>query len=283
MPELPEVEAHAERLDAAFAGAVFRTLVPFNFTVLKTASPTPQAASGEALLRVKRRGKFLVLVFPTVSFAIHLMQGGRLLVDPEPKPKPRNGQARLVFDDHPALLLTEAGKERRAGIWVVPTVGGEADLRATPIARLGPDVAALDRNGWKARLKATNMRLHGFLRDQGQVSGAGRMLANEICHRAGLSPFAMTAKLPAEAVERLYAAVHAVIGEALQVERARETMSSSAERPGRVHGRAGEMCPTCTRDTIRSVEYYGYTVAYCPTCQTGGKVLADNTTSKFLK
>jgi formamidopyrimidine-DNA glycosylase len=107
-------------------------------------------------------------------------------------------------------------------------------------------------------------------------------LANEICHRARLSPFVTTAKLTPEEAGRLLAAIHDCLAESLAFERARDEMSSSKERPGAVHHRQGEPCPVCG-DTVRAVEYVRYTVNYCATCQTGGKVLADNTTSKFLK
>ena len=126
------------------------------------------------------------------------------------------------------------------------------------------------------------MRLHGFLRDQHHIAGLGRMLANEVCHRAKLSPFAMTGKLGRDGAAKVVAAIHEAVEDGLAYERTRTDMSSSADRPGRVHGRVGQPCPECG-DTIRSVTYTGYTVAYCPACQTGGKPLADNTTSKFLK
>jgi formamidopyrimidine-DNA glycosylase len=103
-----------------------------------------------------------------------------------------------------------------------------------------------------------------------------------VCHRARLSPFAMTGKLDLAAATAVHDAIHAAVDDGLAYERTRADMSSSKDRPGAVHGRVGEACPVCG-DTVRAVEYTGYTVAYCPTCQTGGKVLADNTTSKFLK
>lgn len=282
MPELPEVQAHAERLGELFAGAVLQQFLPFNFTALKTATPRPDEAYGQALRRVHRRGKYLLLDFGDVHFVIHLMQGGRLLVDTKQSAKPRNGQARFLFASPtgaiPALLLTEAGKERRAGVWCVRT----SDLAGRPLDRLGPDAGEATPQSLAAAFAATNMRVHGFLRDQHQIAGLGRMLANEVCHRAHLSPFAMTGKLGSDGAAAVCTAIHAAIDEGLAYERTRTDMSSSADRPGRVHNRAGQPCPECG-DTIRSVSYSGYTVAYCPTCQTGGKVLADNTTSKFLK
>lgn len=279
MPELPEVQAHAERLSEQFRSAVLSKFVPFNFTALKTAVPRPEDAYGTPLLGVGRRGKYLLLDFGPIHFVVHLMQGGRLLVDTTKSPKPRNGQARFVFgDDHPALLLTEAGKERRAGVWCIAT----DQLDGPPLARLGPDALDYTPTTLAAAFEADNMRVHGFLRNQKHIAGIGRMLANEVCHRAKISPFAMTRKLGAEGARKVLDAIHEAIDDGLAYERTRTDMSSSADRPGRVHGRVGEACPVCG-DTIRSVSYSGYTVTYCPTCQTDGKVLADNTTSKFLK
>jgi formamidopyrimidine-DNA glycosylase len=279
VPELPEIQAHAERLTEQFAGAVLERFVPFNFTALKTALPRPEDAYGHALSTLGRRGKYLLLEIGPVTFVVHLMQGGRLLVDDKQSAKPRNGQARFVFADHPALLLTEAGKERRAGVWCIATDGG---LDVPPLDRLGPDALDVTVESLAASFAAHNMRIHGYLRDQHMIAGVGRMLSNEICHRARISPFSMTGKLGADGARQVYDAMHEAIDDALAYERTRADMSSSSDRPGRVHGRAGEPCPVCG-DTIRSVSYSGYTVAYCPTCQTDGKVLADNTTSKFLK
>jgi formamidopyrimidine-DNA glycosylase len=278
MPELPEVQAHAERLTEQFTGQVLNKFVPFRFTALKTAVPPPDAAYGLPLLSVGRRGKYLLLRFDPVTFVIHLMQGGRLLVDDKQSMKPRNGQARLVFTEGPALLLTEAGTERRAGVWCI----ADDALSGPPLNRLGPDALDVTSTSLAAAFSATNMRVHGYLRDQHQIAGLGRMLANEVCHRAKVSPFAMTGKLGAAGAATIVKAIHEAVDDGLTYERTRTDMSSSADRPGRVHGRVGQECPVCA-DTIRSVSYSGYTVAYCPTCQTGGKVLADNTTSRFLK
>lgn len=285
MPELPEVQAHAERLTARFAGHVLEKFVPLTFTALKTAVPAPKDAYGLPLQRVGRRGKYLMLQFEAVTFVVHLMQGGRLLVDEKQSVKPRGGQARFVFEpdldapSNPALLLTEQGTERRAGVWCVNTATALTDL---PLSKLGPEALELDVAALQQRFVEHKMRLHGFLRDQRAIAGLGRMLANEICHRAKVSPFANTAKLSVAEVERVRTAIHDAVEDGLEYERTRTDMSSSKDRPGRVHGRVGKACPVCG-DTIRSVSYSSYTVAYCPTCQTAGKVLADNTTSKFLK
>ena len=261
-----------------FSGTELRKFTPLTFTALKTAVPRPDVAYGLPLQSVGRRGKYLLLHFEPVTFVVHLMQGGRLLVDEKQSAKPRNGQARFVFAQGPALLLTEAGTERRAGVWCV----AHEALDGPPLDRLGPEALDVTPQSLAQSFATTNMRIHGYLRDQHQIAGLGRMLANEVCHRAKISPFAMTGKLGLEGATAIVSAIHDAVDEGLAYERTRPDMSSSADRPGRVHGRIGQACPVCG-DTIRSVSYSGYTVAYCPTCQTGGKVLADNTTSRFLK
>jgi formamidopyrimidine-DNA glycosylase len=288
MPEMPEIQAHAERLTQQFAGRVLADFRPFNFTALKTAVPAPSEAFGEPLLGVGRRGKYLLLGFEPVTFVVHLMQGGRLVADTKRSAKPRGGQARFVFEpvelddgsiDDTALLLTEQGKERRAGVWCVPS--GTA-LTSPPLDKLGPEAADITAEQLARLFAANSMRVHGFLRDQRMIAGIGRRLANEVCHRARVSPFANTRKLGVQGASGVAAAISSCIAEGLEYERTRDDMSSSKDRPSAMHSRTGDPCPDCG-DAVRAVEYSGYTVNYCPTCQTGGKVLADNTTSKFLK
>jgi len=278
VPELPEVQAHAERLDAAFAEAVLARFTPLTFTALKTAAPSPAEAEGHALVFVGRRGKYLLFDFGTLTFVVHLMQGGRVKPDEKQSAKPRGGIARWKFTDDRALLLTEQGTERKAGVWVLE---GDPETQ-DPLDHLGPDADRVDGPMMADLFGANPMRLHSFLRDQRIVAGLGRRLANEVCHRARISPFANVAKLDRVAAEAVVEAITACVAEGLAFERGRDDMSSSADRPGSVHHRVGDDCPVCG-DTIRAVEYRSYTVAYCPTCQTNGKVLADNTTSKFLK
>lgn len=279
MPELPEVAAHAERLGRRFAGARLERFEPLSFTALKTHDPPPGAADGRVLDAVGHRGKYLLLRFGDLAFVVHLMQGGRLREETGRARKPRGGVARWrLADQHPDLLLTEAGTERRAGVWVVR---GEVGT-SPPLAGLGPQAGEVDA-AWTAEALARHpMRLHTWLREQSVLAGVGRRLANEICHRARLSPFARTRDLDGEAVERLVAAVADCVAESLAYERGREDMSRSKDRPARVHARSGEPCPDCG-DEVREVAYRDYTVHYCAACQTGGRVLADNTTSKFLK
>ncbi len=288
MPEMPEIQAHAERLTEQFSGRILSGFTPFNFTALKTAVPAPSEAFGSPLTEVGRRGKYLLLRFEPVTFVVHLMQGGRLVPDDKRSAKPRGGQARFVFEpvelddgsiDETALLLTEQGKERRAGVWCVPTAGA---LESPPLDKLGPEAATITDDELGALFAANSMRVHGFLRDQRMIAGIGRRLANEVCHRARVSPFANTRKLGVDGAAVVAAAIRSCVDDGLAYERTRSDMSSSKDRPSAMHSRTGDPCPDCG-DAVRAVEYSGYTVNYCPTCQTGGKVLADNTTSKFLK
>jgi len=278
VPELPEVQAHAERLDRDFAGAVLERFTPLSFTALKTATPPPEEAVGQHLVYVGRRGKHLLLDLGVLTFVVHLMQGGRLRPDDKQAAKPRGGVARWRFADGRALLLTEAGTERKAGVWAV---AGDPETQP-PLDSLGPEADQVDAGRLLSLLHANPMRLHGFLRDQHLLAGLGRRLANEVCHRAKLSPFANTGRLDLVDAEHVVEAIRACVNEGLAYERGRDDMSSSADRPGNVHGRAGAACPVCG-DIVRTVEYTRYRVDYCAACQTGGKVLADNTTSKFLK
>ena len=278
---------------------------PLSFTALKTASPQPGEAVGWPLRSVGQRAKFLLLRLAPppncaasdsgemdstaggddaaagLTFVVHLMQGGRLRVlEPGAKRprRPRDGLARFEFESGLGLMLTEPGTQKRAGVWVL--AGDPA--AAEPLVGLGPEATDLDAAGMAELMAAHSARLHNFLRDQRAISGLGRRLANEICHRAKLSPFAPTGRMDGEGVEAVVAAIGAVVDESLAAERKLPQMSRSAERPSAVHARAGHPCPVCG-DVVRAVEYRDYSVNYCAGCQTSGRILADNTTSKFLR
>ena len=281
MPELPELQAHAERLTGSFSGSRLRRVEPLSFVALKTAVPPADAAVGETLDSVTRRGKYLLLRFGSFTYVVHLMQGGRLRHDTKRSRRPRGGVFRWIFEEQSgeaSLLLTEPGTERRAGVWVID---GDP-LTAAPLHALGPDADTLDATTLRALLSSQSGRLHTVLRDQRVMAGIGRRLANEVCHRARLSPFTPVGKMSEEEVAAVARAIAECVAESLAVEGARDDMSASRERPSTVHRRAGESCPVCG-DEVRAVQYRDYEIDYCPTCQTGGKVLADNTTSKFLK
>jgi formamidopyrimidine-DNA glycosylase len=281
VPELPELQAHAERLAEAVGGRVLERFEPLTFSVLKTADVDPAEAVGAPLLAVRRRGKHLVLQLAPCSFVVHLMQGGRLHVVElgGPAPRSRGAIARWHLEGGWTLVLTEAGTERRAGVWVVR---GTPEAQP-PLAGLGPDADAATVAQLTALLAvAGGARLHGVLRDQQRIAGIGRLLANDICHEARLSPFASCGKLDAGEVRRLHDAIGSVIAAALEQERQAVAIGPSMERRRIVHGRAGEPCPRCA-DVLRAVTYRTHEIVYCATCQTGGRVLKDNTTSRFLK
>lgn len=289
------MQAHAERLDAWAGGAVLRQVTPLAFAALKTYEPPPDAAVGRALETVARRGKLLLLDFGEVSHVVHLMQGGRLRPNTGKAPRPKGGLMRWRFDSpgegggsERALLLTEAGTERKAGVWVV---AGDP-LAQPPLDKLGPEADAIEPREMARLLVTCSQRLHTFLRDQRILAGLGRRLANEVCHRARLSPFTMTTALGEDGAARVVEAIRGLVAEGLAFERSRAggtagaaggrglQMSASKDRPAAVHDRAGEACPACG-DTVRAVCYRAYTVNYCPACQTGGKVLADQVYSRL--
>ena len=283
MPEMPEVQAHAERMTTALTGSTLERFELLNFAALKTFDPPVDAAIGCKLEMVDRRAKYLLLRFENdLTHVVHLMQGGRLRPDPKRSKKPRLGLARWTFTtpagEDEAWLLTEAGSERKAGVWAV---AGDP-ISQVPLHGLGPEANLLTVDELGAVLKAKSRRLHGLLREQKTITGLGRMLANEICYEAKLSPFANASKLSDDEVQRLHHAIAEVVERATEHERTLEDIGKSVDRPSKVHHRNGEPCLDCD-DTIRTVEYRRYTVFYCPTRQTGGKLLADNTTSKFLK
>ncbi len=277
MPELPEIKAHAERLAAGFGGAVLTSFRPLHHSALKTFEPSPEQALGLALSGAGHRGKYLFLHFEPFTFVVHLMQGGRLRPDAKRAARPRGAMARWDFAEGDALLLTEAGTEHRAGVWVSRGVP-----EGEPLDHLGPDADTVSVARLGEALGADNTRLHGFLRDQRRIAGIGRLLANEILFSAKLSPFALTAKLGDDETARLHAAIGETLDEHLAHERSLADIGRSASRPNRVHHRVGQECGDCG-DEVRSVSYRRYTVAYCAACQTAGRVLADNTTSRFLK
>lgn len=284
MPEMPEVQAHAERMTAALGGARLERFELLNFAALKTFDPPADGAVGARLVEVGRRAKYLLLRFDNdQTHVVHLMQGGRLRLDPKQSKKPRLGLARWTFSEtasgvDEAWLLTEAGTERKAGVWAVTGDPGPQD----PLDGLGPEADQLAVDELTALLAPHSKRLHGLLRNQRTITGLGRMLTNEILYEAELSPFANATKLSDDDLTRLHAAIGEVVARATDHERTLDDIGKSIDRPSKVHNRSDEPCLDCD-DTVRTVEYRKYTVYYCPTRQTGGKLLADNTTSKFLK
>lgn len=278
MPELPEVQALAERLDEVVGGATFERFDLLQFSSLKTVSPRPAEFAGRTVASVGRRGKYLVFAFDGGErLLVHLSQGGRVDVEAPPKAtKPRGSVARLRFADRPSILVKEFGTERKAGVWAL------APRDDGPLTALGPE-ALSDEAATFLREGADTRHVHTILRDQRTVAGVGRGYADDVLHRARLSPYASLAKLAAEERTRLVAAVHEVLTEALEAERRRSGgLPTKIGDHFTVHGRWGQPCPRCGAD-LRRVSYESHEVTYCPDCQTGGKVLADRRLSRLLR
>ena len=278
MPEMPEVQALAERLDKVLAGAPLDALDMLQFSSLKTFAPKPAEALGRRIEGVGRRGKYLVFELDGgLRVLVHLSQGGRVDIEAPPKStKPRGAVLRVRVHDRPSALVKEFGKERKAGWWVL------APGNDGPLERLGPEAGStaadeLFRSGDDAR------RVHTILRDQRTVAGVGRGYSDDILHRAKLSPYAVLAKLTDDERERLIEATHAILDDALEEERKRQGgLPTKIGDHFTVHNHAGEPCPVCGAD-LRRVSYESHEVTYCPDCQTGGTVLADRRMSRLLR
>lgn len=288
MPELPEMQALAERLDAFLTGALLAEVVPLGFAALKTVEPPPGALVGQCVRSVGRRGKYLIVEAGAevgdLRLVLHLGQAGRVdLETPARRTRPRGAVLRLVAEPPGrsappiAVLVREHGRERRVAWWVL--AGGDPG----PLAVLGPDAATPQA---EAVLLGSDdrRRLHTLLRDQRTIAGLGRGWADDVLHRARCSPFATLAGLDSTARRRLADAVTSVLAEATEGERRRTGGLSEARLGGRfrIHGRAGHPCPDCATVLAR-VSYESYEITYCPACQTGGRVLADRRRSRFLR
>jgi formamidopyrimidine-DNA glycosylase len=277
VPELPEVQALAERLDAQLVGARLVRADPLAFSALKTVVPPPDVLTGARLDGVGRRGKFLVFDFGDHRLLIHLSQGGRIdLVPGSRNSRPKGGVLRLRFDREPSIFVKEYGTERKAGWWVLEP-GDEG-----PLAKLGPDPFSEE---FAAHILSGSDpgRLHAMLRDQRQVAGIGRGYADDILHRAMLSPYRSLASLDADERAGLLRSIREVLEEALVAERRRTGgLPPKLGDHFIVHARYGTPCPRCG-DDLRRVSYQSHEVTYCPRCQTSGKVLADRRLSRLLK
>jgi len=275
MPELPEVEAWRRSLDERLRGAVVAQAGPAHIATLKTFDPPLTALEGQRLAGVERRGKRLL--FPVegedLVVLVHLMSAGRLrMVEPGGK-RPGQPAFRLGLADGGELVLTEAGRKKRAGVWLLTREAAEKGL-----AHLGPEADAIGEVELAAILRAESRRLHSFLRDQRAVAGIGRAWANEILHTARLSPYALTTELGPEEVERLHAAIREELARGLAL-RERGTADAKVYR---VHKRLGEPCHVCGTP-LAQVDFEEHTIFYCPQCQTGGRVLKDRRMSRLLR
>ena len=287
MPELPEVAALADFLTARAVGHAIARVDVAAISVLKTYDPALSALGGLTVTAVARHGKFLDVDCDGLHLIMHLARAGWLRwTDALSATPPRPGKGplalRVHLDDGSGFDLTEAGTQKRLAVYCVrdpADVPGIARLGPDP---LGPDFTpqALDQlldDAGRAQLK-------GVLRDQSVIAGIGNAYSDEVLHVAKLSPFKPAVNLNAEERGRLHAAIIETLTDAIERSRGLAAGDLKAEKKVglRVHGRAGQPCPVCG-DTVREVSFADSALQYCPTCQTGGQVLADRRLSRLLR
>ncbi len=286
MPELPEVESLARFLRERVVGRFVTRAEPVAISALKTFDPPASALAGAEVTGIARHGKFLDLDVSGLHFVTHLARAGWLRWREELSTamvRPGKGPIafRLGFDDGSGFDLTEAGTRKKLAVYVV------RDVHEVPgVARLGIDVFHPDFTAEKlvALLSDRRTQIKGALTDQSLIAGVGNAYSDEALHGAKLSPFAIAASLKEEQVVGLHQALLDVMTVALENAEGLALTELKAEKKSglAVHGRTGLPCPVCG-DTVREVSFADKSLQYCPTCQTGGKPLADRRLSKLLK
>ncbi|MFB8407596.1 Fpg/Nei family DNA glycosylase [Streptomyces sp. NPDC055912] len=290
MPELPEVEALRAFLDTHLVGKEIARVLPVAISVLKTYDPPLSAVEGAEVTAVGRHGKFLDLTATGPAGELHLLfhlarAGWLRWQDPLPSGPPKPGKGplalRTALTGGDGFDLTEAGTTKRLAVYVVHDPG-----EVPGVARLGPDPLAEDfgPEEFAALLSGEHRQIKGALRDQGLIAGIGNAYSDEILHAAKMSPFKPTQNLTPDETAALYTAMRTTLHEAVERSHGLAAGKLKAEKKSglRVHGRTGEPCPVCG-DTIREVSFSDSSLQYCPTCQTGGRPLADRRLSKLLK
>ena len=275
MPELPEVEAWVRELDPLVSRSPVARTGPSHIATVKTFDPPLTKLTGRRFAGSERRGKNLL--FPTeerdLILRVHLMSAGRLRYHEPGAKTPKTPMFRLVFEDGGELVLTEAGKKKRAGVWLFTPEALEEEL-----SHLGPDALGLGPERLGEILHRERHQLHPLLRDQRAIAGIGRAHANEILWLAKLSPFKISTEVTDDEVERLAQAIEDDLTRALEL-RERGKGDTAVYR---IHGHFGEPCPL-GHDTLRRVAFEEHTITYCPTCQTGGRELKDRRLSRLLR
>ena len=275
MPEYPEIEAWRRALDEPVSAFPIEKAGPAHIATVKTFDPPLSVLEGRRLAGAERRAKRLL--FPTADrelvLLVHLMTAGRLRYLTPGEQRPKSPAFGLGFQGGAELLLTEAGKKKRAGVWLLTPEAAEAEL-----GHLGPEANELDAESLGEILAADSRRLHSLLRDQRAISGIGRAWANEILHTAQLSPYALSRDLDAEETARLAAAIDSELSRGLEL----RERGAKDKKVYRVHDRLGEPCHVCGAPIAR-VDFEEHTIYYCPDCQTGGRVLKDRRLSRLLR
>ena len=288
MPELPEVEALALDLKSRLEGRAITTVHIAAFSALKTYDPPASALSGTLVDDVTRHGKFLDIETSGLHLILHLARAGWIRWRDEvpalpPKPSNKSPLAvRVVLDDDSGLDITEAGTKKSLALYVVrsPTdVPGIVSLGPDP---LGDDFTLETLTQLLARQGGKQVK--GVLRHQGTIAGIGNAYSDEILHAARMSPFKPASSLDEADLVTLYAAIRDTLGAAVARSRGLAASELKGEKKSHlaVHAQTGKPCPVCG-DIVREVSFADSSLQYCPTCQTGGKPLADRRMSKLLK
>jgi formamidopyrimidine-DNA glycosylase len=275
VPELPEMEAWRRELDEPVSAFPVSKAGPAHIATLKTFDPPLTTLEGRRLAGAERRAKRLL--FPTedgeLVLMVHLMTAGRLKYLGFGEKRPKTPAFRLAFEGGAELILTEAGKKKRAGVWLLTPEAVELEL-----GHLGPEANEVTLEQLAETLSGESRRLHSLLRDQRVIAGIGRAWANEILHAAKLSPYALSRDVGSEQVQRLHDAIQSELARGLEL---RERGANDA-KTYRVHRKLGEPCYVCGAP-IAQVDFEEHTIYYCPECQTGGRVLKDRRMSRLLR
>jgi len=282
VPELPEVEITVRRLNAALEATEIESVLAPGMVTMKTFDPPVDALAGRKITRVGRAGKMLVVEAGDLALLIHLMSAGRLqLWDKRASLRDRASRLLVRIADGRELRLREFGTQQRAWAKLVPTGEVEKD---EAVATLGPDAWPAPPLEVFAERIAQPGHLHSLLRNQRVIAGIGRSWVDEILWEVGLSPFKGAQDLDTAEVARLRIACDDVLGRALDhyEEVIGETIPDKMPMPLKVHRHTGEPCPRCGT-TLEAVHFRDYVTTYCPTEQTGGRVLKDRRLSKLLK
>ncbi|HEV7450163.1 MAG TPA: DNA-formamidopyrimidine glycosylase family protein [Pseudonocardiaceae bacterium] len=284
MPELPEVEALAHHLREHAVGATVTRVDVASLTVLKTVQPPTSALHGQPVNAASRHGKFLALHTEGPTLVAHLARAGWLrwsdsLAPAAPRPGKGPIALRLHLSRGSGFDLTEAGTQKRLAVYVVGEV-----TEVPGIARLGPDALALSRNRLAEVLRGRAERLKTALTEQTLIAGIGNAYSDEVLHAARLSPYATAGRLSDDALDRLHEALQRVLRDAVGRSVGQDAARLKGEKRAglAVHARTGLPCPVCG-DTVREVSFADQAFQYCPTCQTGGKPLADRRLSRLLR
>lgn len=287
MPELPEVEALADHLRRHAAGCTVGRVDVAAFSVLKTFDPPLAALHGQTVTGAQRWGKYLGVQAGDLFLIAHLSRAGWLRWSDQLAPAPlRPGKGPIALRVHlgtpgqaPGFDLTEAGTQKRLAVWLVD------DPEKVPgIGGLGPDALEVTAEELAGLLAGNTGRIKTVITDQKVVAGVGNAYSDEILHTARISPFATASKLSGEQLAALHEAMRAVLTDAVTRSVGQQAATLKGEKRSglRVHARTGLPCPVCG-DTVREVSFADRSFQYCPTCQTGGKVLADRRMSRLLK